>query len=131
MRQCDLAPTRTLASRAGDLSCSEDLVGSEILELPMAKREIGPLSVLLPEFKIERRLPSAAANRLSGVVAWADGRPQEWVRRRAAAFGVPFLLLGQSILRAPPRWGTAASVLSATAHQIIGPGSSADFLDPS
>jgi capsular polysaccharide export protein len=130
MRQYDLASTMTLASRAGESDCSKERTASGVLELPMAKREIGALSVLLPEFKIERRLPSNSLRGLSGVATWVDWRHRGWVERRAAAFGVPFLLLGRGILRAPPRWGDAASVLSATAHRMIGRGSTADFLNP-
>lgn len=50
------------------------------------------------------------------------------MRRRAAALGMPLIMLGAGLLRAPPQYGRAAAGLSATALAVEGPRSPADML---
>src|SRR5438128_288071 len=71
------------------------------------------LIALYPDFVTE---PSAPANRgiPLGIAAWSGARRQGRVEARAAAMGVPFLLLGDGLLRAPPGLGRVPTVLSAT-----------------
>ncbi len=88
------------------------------------------LTALFPDFTIGRRLPDLAAIGVSGVVGWSDLRHRGGARRRAAALGVPFLLFGPGLLRAPPGWGAATPILSVTAHEITGPRSPVDILSP-
>ena len=64
------------------------------------------IAALLPDFAIERERHA-----------------------RAAPQGVPFVALGEGLLRAPPRGGGVRPCLSATALAISGPTSPADRLD--
>jgi capsular polysaccharide export protein len=122
MRQNDLASATAPASRNG---------GSRVLTAPfIAARERPALAALLPDFTINRHPPRAGGERSSAIIASLDSRDQARARRRADALGVPFLLLGSGVLRAPPGWAGAASKLSVTAHSMTGPGSPADFFDP-
>lgn len=130
MQQFDLASATAFASREKGPGVWEPPAGSGVLEAPVGVRETAALVALLPDFGIERRLPDPGADQLSGVVAWVDSRHQGRERRRAAALGVPFLRLGCGLLRAPPGWGSATPVLSALAHEMNGPNSPADILDP-
>ena len=70
------------------------------------------------------------AGALAGIAAWAGSRQQKRGRARAAALGVPAIVLGNGLLRAPPWRKGAAAVLSVTAVAINGPGSPADILSP-
>jgi capsular polysaccharide export protein len=88
------------------------------------------LAALLPDFGIKRRPAGAGADQLSGILVWSGARSAKRERTRAMALGVPFLLLGHGLLRAPPGWGSTTTVLSATAHEMTGPRSAADILDP-
>jgi capsular polysaccharide export protein len=105
-------------------------IGSSLLELRIGRREAAAVVELLPDFTTERHLRNAGRDRLSGVVAWSGSRNRGRLRARAAALGVPFLLLGSGLLRAAPGRGSATPVLSVNAHAITGPSSPADFLDP-
>jgi capsular polysaccharide export protein len=88
------------------------------------------LTAFLPDFRIDRRLRDASADRLSGVVAWSGSRHQGREKRRAAALGVPFLLLGRGLLRPAPWTRGPTPLLSATAHTTTGPSSPVDMLAP-
>ena len=70
------------------------------------------------------------AGALAGIAAWAGSRQQKRGQARAAALGVPAIVLGNGLLRAPPWRKGAAAVLSVTAVAINGPGSPADILSP-
>ena len=70
------------------------------------------------------------AGALAGIAAWAGSRQQKRGQARAAALGVPAIVLGNGLLRAPPWRNGAAAVLSVTAVAINGPGSPADILSP-
>ena len=94
-------------------------------------RERAALSEMLPDFAVERREQTSDANGLTGVVAWSGLRARGRAQRRATALGVPFILLGEGLLRAPPGWGAARPTVSATAHSINGPSSPAELLDSS
>ena len=130
MRQFDLASATAVATREAGGSCSEAPIGRGLVEAVMSPQERSVLAALLPDFKVEARVPSGEESRVSAVVAWSRSRHQERARRRAAELEAPCLLLGAGLLRAPPIWGAVARTLSATAHVMTGPGSSADFLDP-
>jgi capsular polysaccharide export protein len=128
MQQCDLASATADASREGSRDCSEAPIGSSLIEAYAASRERSALAALLPEFRINQNAPRSG-ERLLGIVALSHSRHWTRARRRAAACGVPGLLLGGGLLRAPPAWGGGAQMLTATAHEMIGPNSPADFLD--
>jgi capsular polysaccharide export protein len=66
------------------------------------------IAALFPDFAVERALRGA---------------------RAGTAQGVPFVRLGEGLLRAPPRGRGARPCLSATALPLSGPGSPADCLD--
>lgn len=66
----------------------------------------------------------------AGIAAWAGSRQQRRGQLRAAALGVPAIVLGNGLLRAPPWRVGVAAVLSVTAVAISGPGSPADILSP-
>jgi capsular polysaccharide export protein len=70
------------------------------------------------------------AGALAGIAAWTGSRQQKRGQARAAALGVPAIVLGNGLLRAPPWRKGAAPVLSVTAVAISGPGSPADILSP-
>jgi len=120
----------TVASRDGSPWLSSSPTGLGLLEARSAPSEAAALAALLPDFAIERRLAGAGTDQLSGILAWTGARNVGRERTRAKALGVPFLLLGPGLLRAPPRWGSTTTVLSATVHEMTGPRSAADILDP-
>jgi capsular polysaccharide export protein len=130
MRQCDLVSATAPASRDGGPRPAASPVGSGLLAAGIAASETRALAALFPEFTIGRRLPDLAATGVSGVVGWSDLRHRGGARRRAAALGVPFLLFGPGLMRAPPGWGAAPPILSVTAHEITGPSSPVDLLSP-
>src|SRR5271167_800463 len=130
MRQCDLVSARAPTSRDGGPSLSAVPAGSGLLAAGIAAAETRALKTLFPDFTIGRRLPDLAATGVSGVVSWSDLRHKGGVRRRAAALGVPFLLFGPGLLRAPPGWGATTPILSVTAQAMTGPRSPIDMLDP-
>jgi capsular polysaccharide export protein len=66
----------------------------------------------------------------AGIAGWAGARDTARRRARAAAAGVPFVLLGQGLLRAPPRGRAPPPCLSALALEISGPGSPPEILTP-
>jgi len=131
MRQCDLASAMAFASRDENPGLSESAIGSGRLDVRIDPRKAAALAELLPDFAIEPHHDAAKGNGLSGVAAWSGSRHQGRARKRAEARGVPFLVLGCGLLRAPPRWGRASPLLSMTAHTMSGPSSPADILYPS
>jgi capsular polysaccharide export protein len=104
--------------------------GSGLLAAGIAVGETRALKALFPDFLIGRRLSDFAASDVSGVLSWADLRHNGGARRRAAALGVPFLLVGPGLLRAPPGWGATSPILSVTVQAMTGPRSAIDILDP-
>src|SRR5438128_11782318 len=66
MRQCDLASAMTLPSHSGSPGPIEAPIAPALLELPFGSPEIPSLAAMLSDFRIERHLTKAAADRLSG-----------------------------------------------------------------
>ncbi len=66
----------------------------------------------------------------TGIAAWAGARGTARLRARAGAAGVPFVLLGQGLLRAPPRGRAPPPCLSALALEISGHASPAEIMTP-
>ena len=130
MRQCDLVSATVPASRDGGPRLSPAPACSGLLAAGIAAGETGALAALFPEFRIAQRLPDLAVTGVSGVVSWSDLRHQGRARRRATTLGLPFLLFGPGLLRAPPRWGATTPILSVTAQVMAGPQSPIDILDP-
>jgi capsular polysaccharide export protein len=130
MRQCDLVSATAPTSYDGGPRLSAAPAGSGLLAAGIAAGKTSALKALFPDFTIGRRLPDLAATGVSGVVSWADLCHKTGARRRAAALGVPFLLVGPGLLRAPPGWGGAAPILGVTAHEMTGPSSPVDILSP-
>jgi len=130
MRQCDLVSATAPTSRDGGLSPSEAPAGSGLLAAGIGAGETRALAALFPEFTIERRLPDLAATGVSADVRWPYLHHKGRVRRRAAALGVPFLLFGPGLLRAPPGWGATTPILSVTAQAVTGLRSPIGILDP-
>lgn len=64
------------------------------------------------------------------LAAWCEARGETRMRARASMLGVPALVLGCGLLRAPPGHARTAPVLSVTAAAIAGPSSPADALSP-
>ena len=108
MRQSDLASVVAFASHGNGSRVREASIGSRLLAGSIGAPEMAALTAFLPDFRIDRRLRDASADRLSGVVAWSGSRHQGREERIAAALGVPFLLLGWGLLRAAPRSRGAA-----------------------
>ena len=130
MQQRDLASATAIASREGDNACYETPKGSGLIEAVAASREKSALAALLADFALVQRLPrDSDGSRFSGIAAWSQSRNRARARRRALALGVPCVLLGPGLLRAPQMWGDAAQVLSATARVMTGPSSPADLLN--
>jgi capsular polysaccharide export protein len=128
MRQYDLASAMAVASCNERPGLSPASAGLALLQA-----RNGPLeafSALLPDFRIRPRFPDADRDRLSGILAWAGAPSEGRERRRAPALSIPFLRLGPGLLRAPAGWGRVTPVLSAIAHEMTGPSSAADILDP-
>ena len=130
MRQCDLVSATAPPSDADSPKLSAAPAGSGLLASGIAAAETGALAALFPEFTIGRRLSNLAAIGVSGVVSWSDLRHHGRARRRAATLGLPFLLFGPGLLRAPSRWATTTPILSVTARVMAGPQSAIDILDP-
>ena len=83
-------------------------------------RSFGPpgpdaLAALFPELQ---SIPAA-------LTSWSGSRRQALKEAHAAALGVPFIVFGCGLLRAPPRRNGASPVLSATAVAVGGPRSRA------
>jgi capsular polysaccharide export protein len=74
--------------------------------------------------------PELAASGAAGIAAWAGARGAARQRARAEAAGVPFVLLGEGLLRAPPRGRATPPCLSALALEIAAPGSLAEIVTP-
>jgi capsular polysaccharide export protein len=130
MRQCDLVSATAPPSGDDGPKLSAAPAGSGLLATGIAAGETGVLAALFPEFTIRRRLSNLAATGVSGVVSWSDLRHHGRARRRAATLGLPFLLFGPGLLRAPLRWATTTPILSVTARAMAGPQSPIDILDP-
>src|SRR5260370_41764779 len=74
--------------------------------------------------------PELAAAGAPATAAWAGARGSARLRARAGAAGAPFVLLGEGLLRAPPRGRATPPGLSALALEISGPGSPAGIGTP-
>jgi len=74
--------------------------------------------------------PELARPGAAGTAAWAGARGAARLRARASPAALPFVLLGQGLLRAPPRARAATPCLSALALEISGPGSPEEILTP-
>jgi capsular polysaccharide export protein len=72
--------------------------------------------------EIEALFPELARPGAAGIAAWAGARGTAGRRARASAAALPFVLLGQGLLRAPPRGRGTPPCLSALALGISGPG---------
>src|SRR5215469_12179025 len=130
MQQRDLASATPIASREGDNACSETPKGSGLMEAVAASRETSALAALLPDFTLVQHLPRGNdGSRFSGIAAWSLSPNRARAGRRAIALGIPCVLLGPGLLRAPHMWGDAVQMLSATADVITGPSSPADRLN--
>ena len=129
MQQGDLASPTAPASRDDGPEHRAALSGSGLLAAGLTPRQTGALVTLLPDFTVARRLSDLSTAGLSGIVGWSGSRHQSRVRRRAAALGVPLLFIDRGLLCAPPGWGTATPLLSATSQLTMGPSSPADVLD--
>src|SRR5487761_1218398 len=55
------------------------------------------------------------AGALAGIAVWDGSHQQKRGPARAATLGVPAIVLGEGLLRAPPRRNSAAAPLSVTA----------------
>ncbi|TMJ67474.1 MAG: hypothetical protein E6G83_07595 [Alphaproteobacteria bacterium] len=128
MRQCDLVSATAPTSRDDGPSLFVAPAGFGLLAAGIGAAETRAIEALFPDFTISHRLPAATG--VSAVVSWSDLRRKGRPRRRAAALGVPFLLFGSGLLRAPPGWGARNPVLSVTAQAMTGPRSPIDLLDP-
>ena len=129
MRQCDLVSATAPTPRDGGPSPSGAPACSGLLAAGIGAAETRALAALFPEFTIGRRLPDLAGTGVSAVVTWPDLHHKGRVRRRAAALGVPFLLFGPGLLRAPPGWGATTPILSVTAQAVTGLRSPIGILD--
>ena len=130
MRQCDLAPRMTSTFRGGAATRSPAPGGPGLLSAGGSQPEAAVAAALFPDFRIERWLRDTDRDHLAGVLIWSGARNAARERRRAAALGIPFLRLGHGLVRVPPGAGRANPLLSATAHELIGPSSPVDVLDP-
>jgi capsular polysaccharide export protein len=130
MRQCDLVSATAPPSGDDGPKLSAAPAGSGLLATGIAARETGALAALFPEFTIGRRLSNLAATGVSGVVSWSDLGRHGRARRQAATLGLPFMLFGPGVLRAPSRWAATTPILSVTARAMAGPQSPIDILDP-
>src|SRR5579864_8864524 len=74
--------------------------------------------------------PELARPGAAGIAAWAGARGAAGLRARATVAALPFMLLGQGLLRAPPRGRAARPLLSALALEITGPGWPAELATP-
>jgi len=74
--------------------------------------------------------PELAKPGMAGIAAWAGARETARLRARTGAAGRPFVLLGQGLLRAPPRGRAEPPCLSALALEISGPGSPVEIVTP-
>jgi capsular polysaccharide export protein len=73
------------------------------------------IAALFPEFAGDGRHPGAAVS-----AAWTGARGTARLRARASATGLPFVLLAQGLLRAPPRGRRPPPCLSALAREVSG-----------
>ena len=128
MRQCDLVSATAPTLRDDGPSLFAAPAGFGLLAAGIGAAETRAIEAVFPDFTISHRLPAATG--VSAVVSWSDLRRKGRPRRRAAALGVPFLLFGSGLLRAPPGWGARNPVLSVTAQAMTGPRSPIDLLDP-
>jgi capsular polysaccharide export protein len=130
LRQCDLVSEPALVWRNSGVRRNLAPADSTLLATGLAARETDALAALLPDFAIGQRWADLSSARVSGVAGWSDWRHKSSAKRRAAALGVPLLLFGPGLLRAPPGWASTTPILSVTAHAMAGPSSRADILDP-
>jgi capsular polysaccharide export protein len=85
----------------------------------------GAIAALFPELASDRRDRTPR-----GIAAWAETQGTARSRARAAAAGVPLVLLAQGLLRAPPRGRASPPCLSALALEVAGPGLPAGIVSP-
>ena len=121
MLQSNRAPAVPVLPREQRSQIPGASLGNARLSLVGAPRGTA-LAGLFTDFTLE----GAGANGGTPVVLWVGTAGAGRLRRRAAALGVPFVLLGEGLLRTPRR----RTVVSATALTVAGPGSAADMLDP-
>jgi len=105
------------------LSGALDLARLRLRNVPLADEAV---AALFPDFAIERERRGA---RTGVIAAWADTAEARRRSARAAAQGVPLVLLGEGVLRAPSRARGAWPCVTATALAMSGPSSPADCLD--
>src|SRR5437016_9849727 len=74
--------------------------------------------------------PELVGSGAAGIAAWVGARGTAGLRARAQAAGVPFVSLGQGLLRAPRRGRTSPACLSALALEISGPRSPGEIMTP-
>src|SRR5271157_979090 len=125
------AATVVLASLDATSEAAQTSTGLGRIGVSPGPLDAAALAALYPDFVTEPQSLAAKVGSLSALAAWPGARDHERVRARAAALGVPFLRLGEGLLRAPPGLGRGPTVLSATVRAMIGPSSPADILDPS
>jgi capsular polysaccharide export protein len=127
MPQYHRAPVRP-PSPAAESDLAQDARAAGRLRLCGAGPPPAVLAALFPDHAIERgALPRNAAS-LTGLAAWSGARSSGGVRARAAMLSLPFLELGEGLLRAPPWNGRPAPIVSATALALSGPPSPLDRL---
>ena len=81
---------------------------------------------LFPDFTVAPSRDSGSA----AIVAWAGSPGLARQCARAARRGLPFVIIGEGLLRAAPRVGARKPCLSALALEVSGPPSIADKLSP-
>src|SRR5262245_30564305 len=104
----------TLASDRSSSRLLEALIGSVRFDTRAGPLDGAALAGLFADIAIEPRRRGREETVAAGLAAWSGSRYAGRVKARADASGVPFLLLGHGLLRAPPGWGSARPVLSAT-----------------
>src|SRR5260370_24885061 len=97
MPQWDIARATPLASRERSVDISEAAAGGGRLRVFGAWPDRAALAALLPEFVIEKRSGEPGRDPLA-FVAWSDMPAAGRARRRSAALGMPFVLLGEGLL---------------------------------
>jgi Capsule polysaccharide biosynthesis protein len=133
--QAPMSPTRAAEVSTVELATEASFGSSERgADVPPAGAGTGRLTVyggplrnsgltaLFPEFMTR--------GSLAGLADWRTSRGHDRMRARATASGAPYLMLDRGLLRAPPRYGAASTVLSVTAVEMEGPSSPADVLSP-
>jgi capsular polysaccharide export protein len=118
MAQSDSPAPEMVSARAAEMERAAAPYGMEVVESPLAASAV---AALFPELA-----PGGAAV----LAAWAGAPAARRIAALAATRGLPFALLGEGVLRAPPRGDRPPPVLSVTALRCSGPRSPVDRLDP-